>query len=186
VRRSPLVYREPDFVEAADREHLLALGEAAERSGHPGSKRDATGFSFELEVSTDGCTASVGQRLADLTGLAATSTLRFRRYRSGESHPPHADHFEAGGRWLLATAMVVLRAPEAGGETAFPYATPRLRAEPAAGDLLLWLNHLRDGSPDRLSRHEGALVIRGEKVTLTSFLYGALDAVPDLWSRFDP
>ena len=186
LRRSPLVYLEPDFIDPAGRARLLALGEAAEQADVPGSKRDSTGFSYELDTASEEGAASLALRIAALTGLVPTPTLRYRRYRSGESHAHHLDHFEAGGEWLLVTAMVILRAPELGGATSFPHATPRLRVEPTAGALVLWLNHLRDGSTDRLSGHEGEVVRTGEKVTVTSFQYGALGAVPELWARFDP
>jgi hypothetical protein len=185
LRRSPLVHLEEDFVDLAEREHVIRLGAAAETAGLTGAKHDSTGFSFELATTADERVAALARRIADRTGLAPPSTLRFRRYRGGEWHPRHVDHFEIDGDWLLVTAMVVLRAPEAGGATSFPHATPRLRVPATGGALILWLNHLRDGCPDRLAGHEGELVTQGEKITVTAFQYGPRRAAADLWTRFD-
>ncbi len=49
--------------------------------------------------------------------------------------------------------------------------TPPLGVEPLDRKLVLWLNHRPDGSPEPASRHIGAPVEAGEKITLTCFVY---------------
>jgi hypothetical protein len=80
--------------------------------------------------------------------------------------------------------MLWLRKPECGGETRFPNASPSgLLLEPRRGRLAVWLNYLADGSTDPFAMHEALPVIDGTKITLTSFVYAPIDAVPKFASR---
>jgi hypothetical protein len=129
----------------------------------------------ELSLDAHPVLGALGARIVDRVGRSRQlhqPSFRFRRYRPGDAHPAHRDHFEVEGAWLLVTAMVVLQAPVAGGATRFDLAVPAVRVPAVAGRLILWCNHLRDGAPDRLAVHEGEPVIDGEKATLTRFLYG--------------
>ena len=141
------------------------------------SKHDTTGFSFELPVRGDLVLQRLCARIYATVGLENDrgETLRFRRYRGGESHPLHGDSYRVGESFLIATAMLYLNDTEAGGETHFPHAQPRpLRLKPRKGRLVVWFNHLPDGGEDPASHHESLPVKRGEKVTLTNFIYRPL------------
>ena len=155
---------------------LLTLAgdrQSAEGRGIPWT-HDETGLSYELPSSSDPLLLDLNRRIYRAVGIDNDfdATLRVRRYRAGEFHPPHCDHFEAEGRALLATAMLHLCDTAAGGETRFTEARPQpFCVTPKRGRLVVWLNHGADGRPDLLSRHEGLPVRAGEKITVTNFLY---------------
>lgn len=118
-------------------------------------------------------------RLREVIGWPdeARPVARVRDYRAGQGHPPHEDRYEIGDQILYATALIVLIAPDAGGETRFPEAHPTpLAIEPRPGRLTLWYGLTPDGLRDRDSRHDAAPVEAGRKLTLTVFLYGPPDA----------
>jgi len=183
-RRSPLIYVQDDFVAMAETDAVLEAGDRAEQEAWDASKHDATGFSVELPI-TQPALGVLAARVDDVVGLDTTDqpTARFRRYRAGEWHGGHVDHYEIGGRWLLVTAMVTLIAPREGGATRFDLATPPVRIPSRQGRLTLWVNHLRDGTPDRLATHTGEVVGGGEKATITRFLYASPAACHGIWER---
>ncbi len=95
------------------------------------------------------------------------------RYQPGEEYRPHVDFFsdeqietnrtqraDAGGQ-RLATFLVYLQAPEAGGETEYPASGLLVRGE--RGIAVLHYNALPDGRPDPSSEHVGRPVEAGEK-----------------------
>lgn len=152
----------------ADWDRIRALG--AQPS------HDETGFSWEVPRSAHPAVAAVAASMEAALGFpdALGGTLRYRRYSTGEGHPPHLDTYTVGGRTLVATAMLVLQAPEAGGATRFPRASPNpVEVRARTGRLVVWANHLPDGAPDPDSAHAGQTVERGQKVTLTLFAYAA-------------
>src|SRR5205807_1002607 len=101
--------------------------------------------------------------------------MRFRRYLAGESHPLHHDNYQIGDASLVATAMLCLTDTEEGGETYFPQAQPSpVLLQPRKGRLILWFNHQPDGEVDEAALHEALVVKKGEKATLTSFIYHPL------------
>lgn len=70
--------------------------------------------------------------------------------------------------------MVVLRTAASGGGTSFPDAGSSdggLTVEPRDRELVLWINHRPDASPEPATLHAGEPIIAGEKITLTSFVY---------------
>jgi prolyl 4-hydroxylase len=175
VSPRPRVYVQDGFVTADEAAALAALGAASVVQAHGlHTKADSTGFSFELPDAVDPLVAEVRQRIERTLGVPneCGGTLRYRRYEAGHAHPPHHDHYEMAGRWLLATAMICLTDVEAGGETRFPQAWPPLEVLPRRGRLVLWLDHAADGRPDRSSLHDGAPVLQGTKTTVTEFVYG--------------
>jgi prolyl 4-hydroxylase len=138
------------------------------------TRRNFTGTSCELPVAADPVLAAVAERIYATVGLRNElgATLRFRRYAAGEHHPQHHDTHAAGPRLLVATAMLCLTAPEAGGETVFPAATPApLRLAPQVGRLLFWHNVRADGSDDAAALHASLPVVRGVKATLSAFIH---------------
>ncbi len=141
------------------------------------AKADETGFSFEMPVPGDGLLEEIHRRMAaalEIAGAHPPESFRFRRYRPGEGHPPHCDHFQIGASWLVGTAMLCLTGAHAGGETEFPLASPPLSVASKPGRLLYWKNHRADGVADELALHEGREVIAGTKTTVTWFIYMAL------------
>ena len=100
---------------------------------------------------------------------------RLRRYALGQGHPPHEDRYVLGGLTLYATAMLTLQAADAGGETRFLDAEPQpIHVRPIVGRLTVWFGFTPEGQADPTSRHDAARVEAGEKLTLTFFVYAAL------------
>jgi hypothetical protein len=140
-------------------------------------KHDETGLSCELPVEGDPVLEALVARMQRVLRMDndAGGTLRFRRYAPGESHPPHIDEYVIGGSHLIATAMLYLTDTESGGETSFPRAQPEpVKIASHAGRLAIWFNHAPDGAVDQRSYHEALAVERGEKVTLSNFVYKPL------------
>jgi len=180
VSQHPRVWIADGFVDAAECASLLAAlpveGSADARAYD--AVHDDTGLSFEWPVDAHPLAASLATRLTALLGLPNSqgSTLRFRRYATGESHPLHPDTYAIDGENLVLTAMLVLDEAR-GGETHFPDAEggPLLVA-PAAGRLVAWMNHRPDGAADPRAVHEALPVLDGTKTTLTWFVYAPLAA----------
>ncbi len=163
--------------------HVVAIGAEIEagRAGQDlATKRDTTGFSFEMPIAGDAVLESIDRRVEQMMGVADVlgATFRFRRYRPGELHPPHTDVWDGQVGWLVGTAMLCLVAPDAGGSTDFISAVPPLSVPARAGRLAIWANHRPDGSPDDASAHLGTPVEVGEKITITRFVYRPLHDDP--------
>ena len=149
------------------------------------TKHDATGLSFELDVAASPAATTLRDQAQAFLGLGNDfgQTLRYRRYREGESHPAHCDHYQVGERALVATALFHLADTGSGGETRFPEAQPDpVAVAPRRGRLVAWFNHDAEGRPEPLSIHDAAPVLSGEKITLTQFLYRPASAVQRLFS----
>lgn len=94
-------------------------------------------------------------------------------YSKAQQYRPHVDYFteeklranreqfaDPGGQ-RLASFLLYLKAPESGGETAYPDAGLEIPGETGLG--VLHYNCLPDGSVDERSRHAGKPIERGEK-----------------------
>ncbi len=150
--------------------------------------RDTTGHSLELPLSAEPAAAAVTQRIEALVGwddawrLPDGGTLRLRQYQPGESHPRHGDAYYTDEGYLAVTAMLVLDAPAAGGETLLPAAVPGpLRLQPQPGRLFLWRNCTEAADEDPAAAHLALAVRQGVKTTATRFLYAPIDATLDNW-----
>ena len=117
-------------------------------------------------------------RVAEEVGLTSqVSSVRYRRYEVGEGHPIHPDEYTIADAHLVATAMLVLVAPEEGGTTEFPFAEPfPVSVVPKRGTLVHWRNVLPNGAPATRSVHRGVPVLCGMKAILLVFFYVPLDA----------
>jgi hypothetical protein len=179
LRATPRLFQVDAFASDGEITHILAATDgtklAADRIA---TKHDFTGFSCELPIAGDAILESLRDRIHQVCGFRSdyAPTFRFRRYHSGEHHPPHRDVYEIGGARLIATALLYLAAPETGGETWFQRADPPIRVAPRKGRLVLWFNHLPDGAEDPAAEHESLTVGAGEKITVTLFLYASLAA----------
>ena len=172
---APRLYVVDDFVSASEIAHVLQLAEQPERLA-PGLKTDRSeaGLSFEMPVGQDAVLHAIRDRMTSLIGFEndLDATFRFRRYAPGEYHPRHLDAFTGRGNELILTALLDLVAPDEGGDTFFPDALDGPLSVPhRVGRLVVWYNHTADGQVDPHSTHEGLRVLRGEKTTLTAFVY---------------
>lgn len=172
----------PGFSTEDERRSLLTL--ALARAGEAGAE-DRAGLAVEIPVGEEPALAAVTGRVEAAAGLrdGRPGFVRFRRYEVGQGHPEHGDHYEIDGAALVATAMLVLEEPEAGGATAFPEALPWPAAvKPVAGQLVLWHNVLADGSDDPRAVHRGCKVLAGRKSVLLWFFY----MPPEEWRSRPP
>lgn len=177
-RDAPVLLLDPDFATADECAALAAIGGDWDRIHALGAapKHDETGFSWELPRAADPRVEAIAARMEAAIGIedALGRTLRFRRYSPGEGHVGHLDTYTEGGLTLVATALLVLQGPDAGGATRFPHAQPNpVEVRAVTGRLVVWGNHRPDGSVDEASFHEGLRVEVGQKVTLTLFVYAA-------------
>ena len=115
------------------------------------------------------------QRIAGMAGwsLRALEPASVIRYVPGEEYRSHVDYFSAGqierdrsegrdfGGQRVATFLVCLRAPRAGGATFYEKAGVEVTGRPGQG--VLHYNVTADGAPDPTSLHSGRPVEEGEK-----------------------
>lgn len=108
-----------------------------------------------------------------ITGLPAENQERWEivRYREGEHFGQHYDLVPTPGAngQRLFSAVVSLRAPEAGGRLWFRGHEWAL----AAGSLLVWRNLRADGALDRSARHASLPVTQGTKWSLVTWIRSA-------------
>jgi hypothetical protein len=173
---TPDIFAIDDFIDAVDCDYVLAKADRieAERPPEIVTKRDDTGFSFEMPVNGDSELARVMSRIHRVVGGESdlAFTFRFRRYTQGTSHPPHRDEYELVGRRLVATAILYLTDTERGGETHFPQALPAsVQINPRRGRLAVWFNYRPDGAVEPAALHESLAVSSGVKATITHFIY---------------
>jgi glutathione synthase/RimK-type ligase-like ATP-grasp enzyme len=168
-----------EFASASDVTHILAVAGDLPSLARRGitTAQDKTGFSFEMPIEGDVTLEALSRRVYETVGIENDygDTFRFRRYAVGESHPLHLDNYRIGESNLLATALLYLTDTEEGGETHFPRAQPEpIMVKPRRGRLVVWFNHKSDGQADQASLHESLPVKRGEKATITMFIYRPL------------
>lgn len=118
------------------------------------------------------------QRLATLMSwpIDCGEGLQVLRYGMGAEYRPHHDYFDpqqAGtericqqGGQRVATVVVYLNTPDAGGDTVFPSAG--LRVSPRQGSAVCFV--YPQPTPDTLTLHGGAPILAGEKWVATKWL----------------
>ena len=126
-------------------------------------------------MQSDSVVRTLDRRVAAMTGWPVESLEpgSVVRYQPGEQYRPHVDFFSpeqisrnlAEGRDFggqrIATFLLYLRAPDAGGETVYERTGHAVRGEP--GMAVLHYNVTDDGAGDEASLHSGKPVERGEK-----------------------
>lgn len=119
-------------------------------------------------------------RIAAVTGVPAEhgEGLQILNYKPGGEYQPHFDYFNpqrpgearqlsVGGQ-RIATLVIYLNTPEAGGATAFPRVG--LEVAPVKGNAVYFSYLLPDGKLDDRTLHAGLPVASGEKWIATKWL----------------
>lgn len=118
------------------------------------------------------------RRIHMFTELNMTSSehLQMNNYGLAGHYDRHFDYAEEKEmdkfeslRNRLATFMVYLEAPEAGGATVFPNANISIFAE--KGDGVFWWNLKKSGKGDKRSLHAGCPVLSGEKWVANAWIH---------------
>lgn len=186
------VMREPNIVLLGDllsAEECQALIEAARprlsrsltvavKTGGEEENADRTSQGMFFERGENEVIARIEARLAHLLGWPADhgEGLQILRYGPGAEYKPHYDYFDPrepgtasilqrGGQ-RVATVVMYLNEPEAGGGTVFPDA--RFECLPRQGHAVFF-NYGR-AHPSSRSLHGGSPVVRGEKWIATKWL----------------
>jgi prolyl 4-hydroxylase len=124
---------------------------------------------------TDAVTRMLERKVVVMTGrsMRKLEPCSIVCYRPGEEYRPHVDFFsdeqilinrrsrsDFGGQ-RVATFLLYLRAPDAGGETSYPRAGVEVAGE--SGMAVIHYNVTPDGRQDHASLHAGRPIVRGEK-----------------------
>ncbi|MBX3725885.1 MAG: 2OG-Fe(II) oxygenase [Xanthomonadales bacterium] len=186
LSQSPRVAVAHDFATVEECAHLInkVAGQLAAARSYTGSgsANDEAELSFFTGEGTpiralhaDAVVHTLEQRLQRLTGWRADAMepCSIIRYLPGQAYRAHVDFFSArqiednarlrqdfGGQ-RLATFLLYLRVPDAGGETDYVQAGLKLRGE--SGMAVLHHNTTPEGIADPASLHAGAAIERGEK-----------------------
>lgn len=186
LSQQPRVASSENFATREERDHLVhkmgeTLRRAADYRRRQRSNDDAEVLYFSGSgqavgaMATDSVIRLMEQRIAEMThwDRDALEPCSVIRYEPGEEYKPHVDYFNAeqmeqehragsdfGGQ-RIATFLVYLRAPEAGGETVYEH--PGIEVAGRPGMAVLHYNVTPDGQPDDSSLHTGRKVVRGEK-----------------------
>lgn len=185
LARHPRLFVIDDFAGSDETTRVVALASDREQlDRHAASwERDSAGFVSELRIASDPVVHTLAARMSEQVGLAndPAATLRLRAYVEGESHPLHNDAYAFEGLVLVATAMLYVLEPEAGGGTRFPAAQPEpITVMPRRGRLLVWFSLREDGTIDPAAVHEALPVEAGHKIVLNDFFYAPLDCCSNI------
>lgn len=124
--------------------------------------------------------SAIEDRIALLTMISKRNgeNIQVLRYQEGGEYLPHYDWFDpqtVGGQYHMlrggqrvASFLMYLNEPEAGGETVFPMLN--IKVIPKKGMALLFYDCRLDGSVDQFTLHGGAPVIKGQKWLATKWL----------------
>ncbi len=188
VSEDPRIFILKGFLSEADCDHIIKVSKPnlvaskivdEENKGEVSDyRRSSRGFFIPKEWK-DPILASLEKRISDLTKIPVEhgENLHVLHYGIGGEFQPHCDFFNAtpggnecaryGGQ-RVATVVMYLNTPEAGGETTFPYA--KLTVKPKKGDAVLFYNLKPTGEVDPHSLHSGSPVIAGEKWIITKWI----------------
>ena len=185
----PLVYVCDRFLKDQDCDHLIALGAPSLKRStvvNPDgavslidSRRTSLGM-FLPFFTQDEVVLNIHRRIAEVTSIPEENgeSMQILYYGEGAEYRPHYDyfdpktpgglfHYRRGGQ-RVASFIIYLNTPEAGGETVFPRV--HLKITPEKGKALLFYNVDAMGAEDPMSFHGGAPVLKGEKWIITRWL----------------
>ncbi|WP_373378566.1 2OG-Fe(II) oxygenase [Cupriavidus nantongensis] len=139
-----------------------------------------TSMGAMFQVAEHALIARIEARIAAVTGVPAEhgEGLQILNYKPGGEYQPHFDYFNpqrpgearqlsVGGQ-RIATLVIYLNTPEAGGATAFPRVG--LEVAPVKGNAVYFSYLLPDGTLDDRTLHAGLPVAAGEKWIATKWL----------------
>jgi len=191
LKTKPRIFVIPDFLTPAECDHMIAtarpslarstvLDDSKPNAGALDSRRTSHGMFFPQDPQ-DPILRNVEQRIADLTKIPVPNgeAMQVLWYQVGAEYLPHYDYFSpttpggasalSRGGQRVATFIMYLNTPEAGGETIFPLAY--VSVIPKKGMALLFYNCQPSGEVDPLTLHGGASVRAGEKWIATKWLH---------------
>ncbi len=190
LSESPRIFLFPEFLAPAECLYLtleatpkLERSQVVDNSRPNGAKtediRTSRGMFFP-ESTQDLVIKGIEGRIAQITGIPESygEALQVLHYGVGGEYKPHYDYFDSntpGGKSNLvrggqrvATFLMYLNKPEAGGETIFPLLN--ISVTPELGMALLFYDCTPDGAVDPKTLHGGAPVKAGEKWIATKWL----------------
>lgn len=192
LARNPMVQRlESDTLTLYTRQHLASAQEcAALRAIIDAGAQPSVLFSGSASAdyrTSDSChmdpghklVSTITARISALMGMDPSygETIQGQRYRPGQEYKFHCDYFpvdasywpqmRAQGGQRCWTAMLYLNSLDGGGETVFPQGG--FAITPQEGQLLIWNNLRKDGSPNPDTLHAAQPVTSGIKYVLTQW-----------------
>jgi prolyl 4-hydroxylase len=186
----PRIYLLTDFLTSEECDHMIkealpylqrstVIDESKAHEGKLDWRRSSQGMFFPPHP-RDRILRRVERRIAEVTGLPVENgeAIQVLRYQVGGEYQPHFDYFSSNnpggaaslmrGGQRVATLIMYLNTPEAGGETIFPQA--KITVLPKKGTAVLFYNCTPAGEVDPMTLHGGAPVKAGEKWIATKWL----------------
>lgn len=182
VSAAPRIFTVGRFVSTGECAHFMALAQTRFAPAHEARLERLSGeqiaFTGDAAVlcipDSDAVVRNIERRVAAAFKLPASHVepLSVLRYRQQDRYAAHTDYFDvarlennrrngdyAGQR--IASFLVYLRAPEAGGETHYLKINKKIAGRPRMA--LCHFNLTPAGVPDAMTLHTGDPVQRGEK-----------------------
>ncbi|HKT32864.1 MAG TPA: hypothetical protein VJS89_10330 [Gammaproteobacteria bacterium] len=182
VSTAPRIFTVDEFVSKVECAHFMALAQArfapAREATYERLSGEQTAFSGDAAVfyipDCDAVVRNIERRIAAAFNLTAAHVepLSVLRYRLQDRYAAHTDYFDAArlennrrhgdySGQRTASFLVYLRAPEQGGETHYLKINKKIVGRPRMA--LCHFNLTASGTPDEMTLHTGASVLKGEK-----------------------
>jgi prolyl 4-hydroxylase len=173
--------KECDYIIKLAQPNLIASQVVDEQNAGEATDRRRTSRGFFLSKHrNDRILNRIEKHISSITGLPIENgeDLHVLHYGIGGEYQPHFDYFNPAtpggadclrrGGQRVASVIMYLNTPEAGGETIFPRA--KISITPTKGDAVLFYNCTPSGIVDPNSFHGGAPVKGGEKWIMTKWI----------------
>jgi prolyl 4-hydroxylase len=182
ISEAPRIFSVDQFVSKSECAHFMALAQArlapAREVTLERLSGEQTAFTGAAAVfytpDSDAVVRNIERRIAAAFDLAATHVepLSVLRYQHHDRYAPHTDYFDAArlennrrngdySGQRIASFLVYLRAPKAGGETHYLKLGKKIVGRPRMA--LCHFNLTLAGAPDVMTLHTGEPVREGEK-----------------------
>ncbi|KAI9599054.1 hypothetical protein BDF19DRAFT_493223 [Syncephalis fuscata] len=180
ISLDPFMFRIHDFLKPGEADHIISISRPLMERSHvqadEGSSVSTSRTSTQtfLSFNQDKVAACILVRAAHLFQVPLTDieSLQVVRYTAGQEYQNHYDFMRTdeqlmSSEWSrakgqrLATMIIYLQEPLAGGNTSFP--SLGLSFKPQKNEGLLWYNLNQDGLEDWRMDHQGDPIIEGEK-----------------------